>query len=163
MRSVCLKKNLSIQEQFSKIEKAFENSSCINISIFDITFFNVLSKNRFFYKNISKEIYDQLLFKIEDNSFSSLELKIMINSELITSEPTILKINNKKASTIFGSSVELNNKLKSEILFDTSMISFFGITTKSVNKNSFVFLENGFQVYLLKRSSIYSIFLLKVN
>lgn len=163
MISVCLKKNLSIEEQFSKIEKAFKSHSLINISIFGITFFNVLTKNRFFFKNISKGLYDNLLLKIKNNSFSSLELKLMINSELIINEPTIIKINNKKAYNIFGTSIELNNELKNEILFDTSMVSFFGITTKTVNKNSFVFIENNFQVYLLKRSSVYAIFLLKIN
>jgi hypothetical protein len=163
MKSVCLKKNLSIQEQFSKIEKYFINCSFVNISIFDNVFFNVPSKNRFFYKNISKEIYDKLLLEIKNNSFSSLELKLMINSQLITNEPTIIKINNKKAINIFGLSLDLNNELKDEILFDTSILSVFGITTKTVNKNSFIFIENGYQIYLLKRSSIYSIFLLKLN
>lgn len=85
----------------------------------------------------------------------------MINSGLIDG-PTILKITENKCEDIFGKSFELKNSFELKLL-DTSMISFFGITTKTLNRKSILFFENEYQVFLFKRLSSYSIFVLKIN
>lgn len=161
MISTCLKKHFSIKEQYSKIDKEFKDSSLSSINLLNLTLNNVSTKDRFFHKIISKEIYQYILDKKQKSSINGLELKKMINSGLIDG-PTILKITDNKCEDIFGKSFELKNSFDLK-LFDTSMISFFGITTKTLNRKSILFFENEYQVFLFKRLSYYSLFILKIN
>lgn len=162
MISTCLKKHLSIDEQFKKIEKEFKGSFLTSIDISNISISNINTKDRFLYKIINKDLYKSLFDKHLERSINSLEIKKMINTDFIDG-PTILKITNNKCENIFGNNFELKNNLESIQLFDTSMISLFGITTKTANKKSILFFDNGIQIFLFKRLSVYALFILKIN
>ena len=156
-----MKKHLSISEQINKIDSFFKDSILTSLFINQHKIEYIKQKDRFFYKEINQQDFENILF-------------ILNNENTLILNPIFLKYNN-----FIGISQILNNKIYSPLngeceisgsfilknsensfYFDSTLLKRFQLTEKSINHYSYLIFYKNMNMYLMRRKDRYFIFAL---
>lgn len=159
-----INKNLSVSEHIDKLNNRFLASEPIASFSFDLMNVGEMKRhNSYLMKKISSHEFDKY-FHILKNTNQSVILNPIIIKNMLKKENFLYIYNNKKLSNIFENTYLIENKYivkdseSNELTIDTLFFDTFYLNNKTINAFSYLILTNVYNIYLMKRSDLYYIF-----
>lgn len=159
-----INKNLSVSEHIDKLNNRFLASEPIASFSFDLI--NVIEMKRhdsYLMKKISSHDFDKYLHILKNNN-QSVILNPTIIKNMLKKENFLYVYGDKKLSNIFEKIYEIEDKYivknseSGELTIDTLFFDTFYLNKKTINAFSYLILTSVCNIYLMKRSDSYYIF-----